>query len=108
MNQQTTRLHIGTQLITLRGENDSDEHDELRITAPNTVGKIEHIDTDIADDPLYHVIFPNGAWIILDTSEITDPQLYTVSVATISSGLRGNSCHVIHHTRTRRYPEGAH
>jgi hypothetical protein len=99
-------IQIGTQVTTLHGENNSDEYSQPRHTAPNSIGTVEHIDTDIrvppGRDPLYHVIFPNGAWIILDTSEITryplGPQLYTISVATISSGLRRNSCDVIHHT----------
>ncbi len=72
------QIQIGTQVISLLGEIDTDEHGLMRITDPDTVGKITKIDSDTAGETYYHVIFPNGAWIMLYTDEITDAQQYTL------------------------------
>ena len=71
------KLKKGDTLITLRGETDSDEHDNERITPAGTVGII----TDVLPDQFdcYSVVFPaTSGWIFLNDPEVSDPAQYRV------------------------------
>lgn len=68
---------VGTTVISLKGECDRDENDELRETGPYAEGMITDVDKRDSGD-IFSVEFENGTWVFLSAAELADRGRYTV------------------------------
>ena len=67
----------GTLILTLKGELDSDEHDNERHTPPDTWGWISSVNSQ--SERSYNVWFASGAWVVIDEDELADAKAYRVA-----------------------------
>jgi hypothetical protein len=71
-------LWPGVRVTTIKGEIDNDHEGAERKTPAGSVGWINSVN----DDPsgiTYNVLFDNGAWVILDRSELDDATQYKIA-----------------------------
>lgn len=67
----------GVRVCTRAGELDLDEHSNERHTAAGTWGHIAELNqTDRLGVDSWDVVFPNGAWVVVTTSELLDVTQY--------------------------------
>ncbi len=66
-NNKENNIIIGTQLISLRGEEDYDENEQPRTAAPGALGIVTSVNfSDEHQMSIYGVEFPeSGVWVYL-------------------------------------------
>lgn len=65
-------LAVGETILSRRGEEDSDENDEIRKTGPNAIGMVERIAGPYPHQGyVYHTAFaPSGVCVALDDADL--------------------------------------
>lgn len=72
-------LPVGTRIVSILGELDSDEKDNDREAPPGSVGKVEGMERlKLATVWNYRVTFPSGTWVFLNERELADDSRYTI------------------------------
>lgn len=76
---QTVALPVGTRIVSIKGDHDSDGDDRPRHTGPNAEGVIDAVLLQDDGTPYYSVVFePSKVWVFLYEEEVQNPDLYRI------------------------------